>query len=49
MNPQASDFKIVTEVRDSSVELDADDVEEADIERSFAEVGFCGRWSVRCG
>ena len=36
-NPQASDFAIVSEVRDSSVDPDADDVEEADIEKSFAE------------
>ena len=46
MNPQASDFNVVIEVRDSSVDPDADDVTDADIEKSFAEEGFCGRWSV---
>ena len=37
MNPQASDFKIVTEVRNSSLDDEAD--------KEFATVGFCGRWS----
>ena len=37
MNPQASDFKIVSEVRDSSVDPDADDVTDADVEKSFAK------------
>ena len=37
MNPQASDFNVVIEVRDSSVDPDADDVTDADIEKSFAE------------